>query len=373
MLNPSSDDGRFTLELDGKPAGGAVAVGDGGTTGTIAVESGSHTVGESGAGGTDLSLYDIQISCLSSGGVVAEGSGARLSVPVKLRQAVVCTITNTLKAAKADVVPMLECVAFRHGAPDVAVWGYSNPADFPVTITPGSGNGFSPDPVLRGQPSEFQPGRQIGAFQTPFGNTATLSWKLGNKTVTASSTSSRCTATLELKKVTVPANDPGVFNLQVNGSTIITGPNGTTTGPLTVGIGEGTVSETAGPGTSLGDYSSQVDCTRNGQPAVSVAGTKVDGAIANGDVVVCTFTNTRTAPLPVPLPPIPPIPPPPTDPADPGAAVRPHGRPQRAQDGHAADRGARTHDFVPDHSHESVARRRGRRECRSRLRAHLLG
>jgi hypothetical protein len=40
----------------------------------------------------------------------------------------------------------------------------------------------------------------------------------------------------------------------------------------------------------------------------------VDGAIANGDVVVCTFTNTRNAPLPVPLPPIPPIPPPPTDP-----------------------------------------------------------
>ena len=31
-------------------------------------------------------------------------------------------------------------------------------------------------------------------------------------------------------------------------------------------------------------------------------------------MVVCTFTNTRTAPLPVPLPPIPPIPPPPTDP-----------------------------------------------------------
>ena len=78
MLNPSSDDGRFTLELDGKPAGGAAAVGNGGTTGTIAVDSGSHTVGESGAGGTDLSLYDIQINCQSGGVVVAEGSGATL-------------------------------------------------------------------------------------------------------------------------------------------------------------------------------------------------------------------------------------------------------------------------------------------------------
>ena len=40
-------------------------------------------------------------------------------------------------------------------------------------------------------------------------------------------------------------------------------------------------------------------------------GTKVDGAVRPGDVVVCTFTNTRksTAPEPGPQPPIPPIPP----------------------------------------------------------------
>ena len=314
VLNPSTDDGRFALEIDGDPAGGATAVGDGGTTGTVAVDSGSRTVGESGANGTDLSLYDIQISCLSSAGIVAEGSGARLSVPVKLRQAVVCTITNTLKAVKAAVAPLLECVVFRGAVPDVAVWGYSNPAAFPVTVPFGSSNGFSPAPLIRGQPRVFDPGRLVGEFQTPFAGAATLTWRLGNKTVTASSASNRCTASLELRKVTVPANDPGTFDLRINRASVVTGPNGTTTGPLTVGVGEGTVSETAGPGTSLADYSSRVDCTRNGQPAVSVVGTKVDGAVANGDVVVCTFTNTRTAPLPTPLPPIPPIPPPPTDP-----------------------------------------------------------
>ena len=59
------------------------------------------------------------------------------------------------------------------------------------------------------------------------------------------------------------------------------------------GIGEGTVSETAGAGTNLADYDSKVECTRNGTVAVSVAGTKVDGAVAQGDIVVCTFTNTR--------------------------------------------------------------------------------
>jgi hypothetical protein len=197
------------------------------------------------------------------------------------------------------------------------VWGYSNPADFPVTVPRGSRNGFAPAPLIRGQPLVFEPGRLIGAFQTPFGGVGTLTWTLGSKTVTASGASSRCTASIELRKVTVPANDPGVFSLAINGATAITGPNGTTTGPLTIGIGEGTVSETAAAGTNLADYSSRIDCTRNGQPAVSVAGTKVDGAVANGDVVVCTFTNTRTAPLPVPPPPVPPIPPPPTEPPTP--------------------------------------------------------
>ena len=53
------------------------------------------------------------------------------------------------------------------------------------------------------------------------------------------------------------------------------------------------MSETAGAGTNLADYDSSVECTRNGKVEVSVKGTKVDGAVANGDVVVCTFTNHR--------------------------------------------------------------------------------
>ena len=40
VLHPSSDPGRFDLEIDGDTAGGAEAVGDGGTTGTIAVSAG---------------------------------------------------------------------------------------------------------------------------------------------------------------------------------------------------------------------------------------------------------------------------------------------------------------------------------------------
>ncbi len=96
-----------------------------------------------------------------------------------------------------------------------------------------------------------------------------------------------------MRKATVPADDPGKFNLLLNGRVVATGGNGTTTGPMIVGVGEGTVSETGAARTDLGDYDSRVDCTRNGQPVLTVEGTKVDGAIAQGDVVVCTFTNTR--------------------------------------------------------------------------------
>src|SRR4051794_33943920 len=325
VLNPSGDSGRFNLEINGDTAGDAAGVGDGGTTGTIAVDAGTHAVGESAAQGTDLSDYDTRITCASDGAVVAGGTGATLSVRVKVRQAVVCTITNTRKAARNDVKPHLECVVFRGATPDVAVWGYSNPDSFPITIPVGAANGFAPAPSDGGQPEVFEPGRLVGAFQTPFSGLRTLAWTLGNTTVTASSASTRCVASLELRKATVPADDPGVFNLLVNRASVVTGGNGTTTGPLTGGVGEGTVSETAAAGTNLADYSSRVDCTRNGTPALSVTGTRADGAIATGDVVVCTFTTTRTAPLPTPpLPPRPPPPPPsPPPPAPPSPPAPP--------------------------------------------------
>ncbi len=102
VLNPGSDKGRFALELDLRPVEGATAVGDGGSTGTIAVDTGDHTVGESGANGTNLSLYDIQISCASGSGVVAEGSSAKLTVPVMLRQAVVCTIRTPSRQQRSS-------------------------------------------------------------------------------------------------------------------------------------------------------------------------------------------------------------------------------------------------------------------------------
>jgi hypothetical protein len=312
ILHPSDDPGRFNLEIDGAGAGGAAAVGDGGTTGTVAVSAGQHTVGESAARGTSLAKYDTQIVCVSDGSVVAGSAGVRVPVRVAKDKAVACTITNTRKNDLKPVVPVLECVVFRNGAPDQAVWGYRNDNDFAVAVPVGSANGFTPTPAERGQPTVFEPGRWTGVFETPFTGAATLAWTLAAQTATASSGSDRCTATLELRKATEPPGDPGLFNLLLNGQVLASGGNGTTAGPFTIGVGEGTVSETAAPGTNLADYQSAIDCTRNGAPAVSVTGTKADGAAANADVVVCTFTNRRiTTPLSPPPspPPTPPTPP----------------------------------------------------------------
>jgi Domain of unknown function DUF11/Prealbumin-like fold domain len=308
-LLPASDPGRFALEIDGRAAGGATAVGDGGTTGTIAVDAGVHTVGESAAPKTSLAGYTIGISCTVNGQTVAHATSRKLGVRVRSGQALVCTITNT-RRTNPLLSPVLECVVFQSGVPSSAVWGYRFDNAYAVRVPIGKGNGFSPGAVDRGQPEVFAAGRVVGAFETPLDGPAALVWTLAGNAATASAASPRCTATLELRKVTVPAGDPGRFDLLVNGHVVATGGNGTTSGPLVVGTGEGTVAERGANGTSLSDYDSSVACTRNGAPALSVPGTKVDGAIAQGEVVVCTFTNTRRSTPRPPGPPTPPGPPP---------------------------------------------------------------
>ena len=310
-LVPSSDPGRFSLKIDSEVAGGAETVGDNDSTGTIAVAPGGRTVSETAARGTQLQDYTIQTVCRTGGGegtVVASGDGPSLSVNVGRGQALFCVITNTRKPGPGDrdVRPVLECVLFNDGAPDIAYWGYLNTGEDPVTVKAGTGrNRFSPGEADQGQPSLFEAGRQTGVFDTPFqAESVTLVWSLLGRTATASDDSPACNPTVELRKVSVPADDPGVFQLRINGAVVATGGNGTTSGPLRTGIGEGTVTETAGPGTNLADYDSRVECTRNGTVEVSVPGTKVDGEVAARDTVVCTFTNTRKG-----TPPQPPTPP----------------------------------------------------------------
>ena len=94
-LLPSTDGGRFDLKIDG--ATKAAGVGDGGTTGKVVVEPGTHTVGEVAAAGTDLGEYTASVSCSAGGTQLAKADGSSTSLDVPEGANAVCTITNTRK------------------------------------------------------------------------------------------------------------------------------------------------------------------------------------------------------------------------------------------------------------------------------------
>ena len=137
-LVPKSDPGRFALRIDGEVGGGAAAVGDGGSTGTIAVGTGSRTVSETAAPGTKLGDYTIETICRNGDRVVASSDESSVKVAVGRGDAIVCTITNNAEPDGPGVTPTLDCVLFKNGADDIAYWGYRNGSVNEVTIGAGS-------------------------------------------------------------------------------------------------------------------------------------------------------------------------------------------------------------------------------------------
>jgi hypothetical protein len=115
--------------------------------------------------------------------------------------------------------------------------------------------------------------------------TRTANFVVGNnETVTCTFTNTK-QPTLTINKVCVPTTDTGLFNLREDGVTkTANAACGTGTGAFQTTIGSHTVSETAGTGTSLANYTSVIsgDCTAAG--AVTLAA---------GDNKTCTITNTR--------------------------------------------------------------------------------
>ena len=185
-------------------------------TGTIAVESGRHAVGESAAPGTSLSDYHVDILCRDDASParcrrerpVDHGAG-----PTRLGDRLHHHEHAQAGPGGTDLFPILECVAFNDSGLDVAAWGYLNRGDDPAVVSVGPQNRFSPGDVDRGQPTVFEPDRYVGVFQTAFeASRTTLAWTLTGRTATASSASPRCTATVELRKVVIPADDPGSSN-----------------------------------------------------------------------------------------------------------------------------------------------------------------
>jgi hypothetical protein len=90
------------------------------------------------------------------------------------------------------IKPILECVYRDTGTGQYnALWGYTNGASVSVTVPSGSGNGFSPAPVDRGQPTTFSPGTHDNVFATSWSASGDLTWSLGHS-ATASISSTAC-------------------------------------------------------------------------------------------------------------------------------------------------------------------------------------
>ncbi len=111
-------------------------------------------------------------------------------------------------------------------------------------------------------------------------------------------TNTRQTGKVEVVKALSPSDDPGRFDLQIDGATEADDAgDGGTTDEVTLNTGTHTVGEAAGTGTDLADYTSSISCRdANGTGAVVASGNgagPLNVSVTDGADIVCTITNTR--------------------------------------------------------------------------------
>lgn len=203
---PASDPGRFDLQIDGSTK--AAGVGNGGTTGSVTVPAGTHSVSEVASAGASLADYTSTIDCVGTNDaepVDVAGSGLA-SLPVDPGDDWRCTITNT-----------------------------------------------------------------------------------------------RNTGTITVTNALDPGDDPGRFDLEIDGQTkLAAAGNDGTTGPVALPTGLHSVSVAAAPGTHVDDYTTGIVCTEDSNPAsplVASGGTLDSIPVQTGDAWQCAVTSRRTVDL----------------------------------------------------------------------------
>ena len=113
-------------------------------------------------------------------------------------------------------------------------------------------------------------------------------------------------ASIEVVKSLNPANDTGLFNLQIDGVSKVTNVgNGGTTGKVPVPAGTNanpgathTVGETAGTNTTLANYTSSISCVKRGTTTVVASGSgagPLNVSVMPDDDILCTITNSGAA------------------------------------------------------------------------------
>jgi hypothetical protein len=284
VCDPANDPGRFNLMIDGATAGTGANVGCGGSTGAVAMQPGPHSVGETAADGTDLANYTTTIAgdCAASGTVtVTPGEQATCTITNVHSAAPTATLTVNKVCQPATDTGLFDLFIDATGFADVACGGTTGPETVAVgshTVGEQAGTGTS-----------------LGDYTSVIGGACAA-----NETITlVAGQSATCTITnarkpmpamLTVEKVCDPANDPGRFNLMIDGATAGAGANvgcGGSTGAVAVQPGPHTVGETGADGTDLANYTATVggECAADGSIT-----------LVAGQSATCTITNTRKPP-----------------------------------------------------------------------------
>jgi len=124
--------------------------------------------------------------------VVFDGSPLTWTIVVAGNHEHTATLSSESDAC-LPVEPKAECISIAAQGGLLAHYGYLNKNQFesPFIIEVGGDNFFDPDPIDRGQKTEFLSGLVQNAFSVPFDGSS-LSWTLQEDTVTLSSLSDVC-------------------------------------------------------------------------------------------------------------------------------------------------------------------------------------
>jgi hypothetical protein len=301
LCDPGNDPGRFNLLVDGVALGGAAGtdVPCGGTTGSIPVSPGSHTVSESAGTGTSLADYTSTIG----GDCAADGS-----ITLALGDTATCTITNVRNAAP----PPAELTVHKICDPT------DDPGQFEIHLTGPNVSALAIATVGCGEPVgpvQLAPGAytvsEAGVPPTSLADYTTAidgDCAADGSITLASGDSATCTitntripptTTLTVRKVCFPVGDDGHFRVgifTVDGRPlhrVVLTCHGTT-GAVRVHPGTYVIRERGANGTDLSDYNRFVggDCLSNGTVTLRA-----------GDHGRCRIVNVHkgTAPKPAEL------------------------------------------------------------------------
>jgi hypothetical protein len=277
---PPNDPGQFEFHIDASPPVADLSCGES-TTAPIVLAPGTHTVRETGVPPTSTADYSTVISgdCAANGSItLASGEDAH------------CTFTNsrilpttTLRIDKA-CAPASDTGHFNltiNGqiagtGRNVGCGGTTgavtvNPGSFTVGESGASGTHLAQYDVV------------IGSDCAPDG---TITVAAGEQAICLITNVRKGTpyAELAVDKICIPPHDGGHFNLTIDGQTSPDRPCGHRFGPVVVSPGAHRVSESAGTGTSLSDYTTSIGggCAPDGSVTLSA-----------GQSVTCTITNVR--------------------------------------------------------------------------------